>query len=313
MAADLWTSDWHLIQPVRCFSVHRVASELMLAPACVVFVHIRGTFCLFPVKAETWRLLLTEEMFSDTILTWHRALLLVRSNYRDSHHWCQHTHTHTYTHTHTHTHTLISLIFLSSSLLFCHYVAALCFMHTLHISLRRKGQILHRSSSLLRFSATQNESRTWIRAAIAQRIMILELRAFTAVFRHNLRWIKPRRWTFVPVLSPTLRLWSEVRFPSSSSQQNRTEQNLEVHSGSLLQSGWSTGVKRIHLFNLTSYKVSELCCCRWTELMYLLFSSKLCCISVYLQVSQSPLLIEKAAHLLQGKGGNVPACFFKTV
>ena len=33
------------------------------------------------------------------------------------------------------------------------------------------------------------------------------------------------------------------------------EQNLEVRSGSLLQSGWSTGLKRNQLFNPTSHKV----------------------------------------------------------
>ena len=39
--------------------------------------------------------------------------------------------------------------------------------------------------------------------------------------------------------------WGKVHFPSSSSQQS-TDQNLEVSSRSLLQSGWSTGVKRDH-------------------------------------------------------------------
>ena len=51
------------------------------------------------------------------------------------------------------------------------------------------------------------------------------------------------RWTSDWVqLSVTLRQWSKVHFPSSSSQQNRTWR-------SLLQSGWSAGLKRNHLWS----------------------------------------------------------------
>ena len=40
---------------------------------------------------------------------------------------------------------------------------------------------------------------------------------------------------------------------------------VEISSGSLLQSGWSTGVKRNHLFDHKCPKViSEFCCCSWT-------------------------------------------------
>ena len=64
------------------------------------------------------------------------------------------------------------------------------------------------------------------------------------------------------LLSVTLCSWSKVHFPSSSSQQS-AEQNLEVRSGSLLQSGGSAGVKTNQLFNPTSYKVVSDLCPHW--------------------------------------------------
>ena len=70
-------------------------------------------------------------------------------------------------------------------------------------------------------------------------------------------------------LSPfTLRSWSKIHFPSSTSQQSEPKHTtIEVTSGSLLQSGWSTRVKINHLFNPTSYKViCELCFYQWISL-----------------------------------------------
>ena len=75
----------------------------------------------------------------------------------------------------------------------------------------------------------------------------------------------PEHSGFLSVCQSVVCKDSSVHFPSSSSQQS-TEQNhptVEVTSESLLQSGWSTEVKRNHLFNPTYLEViSELSSCR---------------------------------------------------
>ena len=63
-------------------------------------------------------------------------------------------------------------------------------------------------------------------------------------------------WFWFSLSSVTLHSWSKVHFPSSSSQQS-AEQNLEVRSGSLLQSGWSTEWREVTKSSLSSAAVGS--------------------------------------------------------